>query len=99
MAGATHAAVLVFRYDPAREDAQLQGLRDFIVPDVRRVPGFVAGYWTADHARSETVTFITFGSLRSAEAFAESTEELAPRQLTAGIELLSLRVVEIVARA
>ena len=99
MAEATHATVALFRMDPAMEDAQLQGLRDFIVPSVRDAPQVVTGFWSLDRSAGESVAFITFDSLESAEALAANVRNNAANQTAVGIELLSVRVAEITAHA
>jgi hypothetical protein len=99
MTEATHATVALFRMDLAKEEAQRQGLRDVIVPGVREAPGFVTGYWTLDRAAGESVAFIAFESLETAEALAENVRNNASNQAAVGIELLSVRIAEITAHA
>jgi hypothetical protein len=96
---ATHAVLFVFRIDAAKQESQLQGLRDFIVPGVREEPGFVAGYWTVERDSSETVTFVLFESRVFAERFAKSLRKIGSGRLKVGTELMLIRVVEVVATA
>src|ERR1700755_2574786 len=95
----THATIATFRMDLAEEAVQRQGLHDFIVPSVRQAPGFVAGHWTLDHDSSESVAFILFDARDAAADFAENVRANAPNQVAIGIELLSIRIVEIAASA
>jgi hypothetical protein len=95
----THATVATFRMDRAREAEQKEGLRRIIVPGVRKAPGFIAGYWTLDRELSESVVLITFDSREHAEALAVNVRENAANQARVGIELLSIRVVEVTASA
>jgi hypothetical protein len=94
-----HATIATFRMDRAREAEQKDGLRRMIVPGVRKSPGFVTGHWTLDRELSESVALITFDSREHAEAFAVNVRANAANQAAVGIELLSIRVVEVSASA
>ena len=63
------------------------------------VPGFVTGCWTLDRATSESVVMITFDSIEAAEALANNVRANAPHQTAVGIELMSIRIVEVSASA
>ncbi len=99
MTDATHATLATFRMDLTREAEQREGLRHVIVPGVREAPGFVTGCWTLDRSERESVVLVTFESLSTAESFAESVRANAEHQRAVGIELMSVRVVEVSARA
>jgi len=99
MTDATHATLATFRMDPNREAEQREGLERLIVPGVRSAPGFVSGCWTLDRPEQESVVLVTFTSAATAEAFAESVRANAEHQRAVGIDLVSVRVVEVSARA
>lgn len=67
--------------------------------DNRSSPGFVTGCWTLDRATSESVVLITFDSIEAAEALADNVRANAPHQMMVGIELMSIRIVEVSASA
>ena len=48
---------------------------------------------------SESVALITFDSMEAAHALADTVRASTPRQLTVGIKLQSIRVVEVSASA
>jgi hypothetical protein len=85
--------------DLRRESEQREGLERMIVPGVRAAPGFIAGCWTLERSTSESVVLVTFDSLETAERFAESVRANAEHQRAVGIELVSVRVVEVSASA
>ena len=85
--------------DLSREDEQRVGLQQLIVPSVREAPGFVTGCWTLDRETSESVVLVTFESAECAEAFVRSVRGNAAQQAAVGIDLISLRVVEVTAQA
>ncbi len=85
--------------DLSRETEQREGLNRMIVPSVTASPGFVAGTWTLDRDRNESVVMVTFDSRSHAEAFVDNVRMNAPHQLMVGIELLDVRVVEVSASA
>ena len=95
----THATLAIFRMDLSREAEQREGLERMVVPGVRQAPGFVAGCWTLDRDTSESVVLITFDSHDHAEALASNVRANAPQQAAVGIELRSIRVVEVSASA
>ena len=99
MSNPTHATVATFRMDLSREAEQREGLTRMIVPGVRSSPGFVTGYWTLDRSTSESVALITFDSIEAAESLADNVRANAPHQMAVGIELISIRVVEVSASA
>jgi hypothetical protein len=99
MGTANHATIATFRMDLTREPEQRDGLRRMIVPGVRDAPGFVAGCWTLDRTESQSLVLVTFDSLENAEAFARSVRANASNQKTVGIDLISVRVVEVSANA
>ena len=99
MSTPTHATLATFRMDLSRETEQRAGLERLIVPGVRAAPGFVSGCWTLDRDTSESVVIVTFDSKEHAEALASNVRANAPHQKDVGIELLSIRVVEVSASA
>jgi len=99
MSSSTHATIATFHMDLSREAEQRDGLNRMIVPGVRKSPGFVTGCWTLDRDTSESVVLITFDSLDTARRFAENVRGNAVNQRAAGIELLSIRIVEVSATA
>lgn len=85
--------------DPSLEAEQRQRLEQMIVPGVRQAPGFITGCWTLDRDTNESVVMITFDSIEDAETFASNIRANLQRQAAVGIELLSIRVVEVTASA
>lgn len=96
---ATHATLATFRIDLAREADQQRVLEDVIVPGVMKAPGFVSGHWTIDRDAGDSTVLVTFESAADARSFASDVEANAPNQARAGLELLSIRLVEVVAIA
>ena len=96
---ATHATLATFVIDLSREAEQRQVLDDLIVPGVMKAPGFVAGYWTLDRDAAESTVLVAFESAVDARNFAGSVEANTPNRARAGIELRSIRIVEVVATA
>jgi hypothetical protein len=99
MTESTHAVLATFAMDLDRESEQREALVGFIVPGVQSAPGFVSGHWTLDRDASESVALVTFESEETARAFAGSVRGNAEHQQALGITLLSVRVVEVTARA
>jgi hypothetical protein len=99
MSDATHATLATFRMDLRKEAEQRDGLRRLIVPGVRDAPGFLSGCWTLDRPGSESTVLVTFDSSTAAEAFARGVRANAEAQRAVGIDLLSVRVVEVTASA
>jgi hypothetical protein len=99
MAHPTHATLATFRTDLSREEEQRIGLERFIVPGVRQFPGFVSGLWTLDRSAEESVVVISYDSRQAAEAMAANIRGNATNQKAAGLELVSVRILEVAARA
>ncbi len=96
---ATHATLATFRIDLSREAEQQQVLENVIVPGVMKAPGFVSGHWTVDRDAGESTVLVAFESAVDAKSFAGSVEANAANQAQAGLELVSIRIVEVVASA
>ena len=93
----THATAATFRLDLANEVAQRDALEQMIVPGVRNAPGVVSGTWTLDRDRSETLVVITYESREAADAMASNIRGNAENQRASGLELIEVRVLEVVA--
>ena len=85
--------------DLSRESEQRDGLSRMIVPSVSSSPGFVAGTWTLDRELGESIVMVTFDSAENATTFAENVRANAPYQAAVGIDLLTIRIVEVSATA
>ena len=99
MATATHATLATFEMDLSREVEQRAVLDSVIVPGVAASPGFIAGHWTLDRASAESFVLLTFESAEHAEAMAARVRANAENQRHGGLELLSIKVLEVVATA
>lgn len=99
MNGPSHATLATFRMDLSREAEQRAGLEQMIVPGVRRHPGFVAGTWTLDRAQGTSFVMLTYDSVAAAESMKENILANAEGQRAVGIDLVSVRVLEISATA
>ena len=99
MSAPRHATLATFRMDLSRETDQRMGLEQMIVPGVKRHPGFVAGTWTLDRADSTSFVMLTYDSLDAAEAMVASIVANADGQRAVGIDLVSVKVLEISATA
>ena len=96
---ATHATLSTFRVDLSREADQRRGLEEMIIPGVRRAPGFVAGHWTVDREAAEGTVLLLFESAADAAGMVEGIRANAGNQARVGLELVSTRIVEVVASA
>jgi hypothetical protein len=99
MAAATHATLATFQMDLSREGEQRLVLENVIVPGVMASPGVVSGHWTIDRTTSESFVLLTFESAEHAQAMAANVVGNAENQRSVGIELSSIRVLEISAVA
>lgn len=93
------AVLATFRVDLGREDQQRRLIDDVILPSVRKAPGFVTGYWTLDRDAGEGVVLVTLESAVDAAGLADAVRANAPNQARAGVDLTSIRIVEVVASA
>src|SRR4051812_15026648 len=93
----THATIATFHMDLGREDEQRAGLEQMIVPGIRNAPGVITGHWTLDRSTAESVVLITYDSSTAAEDMAANIRANAANQKAIGIELVSVRVVDVLA--
>jgi hypothetical protein len=99
MAKPTHATLASFHIDLTQEEDQRAGLEQIIVPGVRRHPGFVSGTWALDRETSESFAMLTYESRAAAEAMRDNIISNAENQRAVGIELITIRVLEVSASA
>ena len=81
--------------DLSREAEQRAVLEQVIVPGVSASPGFVSGHWTLDRDGSQSFVLLTFESAEHAEAMASNVRANAENQHAAGIDLVSIQVLEV----
>jgi hypothetical protein len=70
-----------------------RALRSQVVPRIRELPGFQAGYWT--RPGSSGVSLVVFDSEDAAKAAAEQVRSVAPQ----GVTVDEVEVREVVAHA
>ena len=99
MAEATHATVTTLRRDMSMQAKQEQSFREMFKRGFGDIPGFVAGIWMFDRGATETVIVHSFDSLEHAEEFADMVTNTADRQAAHGLELVSVRVTEVLGTA
>lgn len=88
-----HAVVVnVTRHDPEKSE---EAVRNDVAPRVSKMPGFIAGYWTA--AGSSGLSMVVFESEEAANAAAEMVRGggIAPDSVTVD----TVEVREVVASA
>ena len=93
----SHATAATFRIDLTNEPAQRAALENVIVPGIRSAPGVVSGTWTLDRDRSETLVVITYEDRDAAETMAANIRGNAESQRASGLELVEVRILEVVA--
>lgn len=86
-----HAVVV--RVSITEEGAALAALRDEVVPQVSRAPGFIAGYWTRKD--NTGLSMVVFESEEAARAASERIPGIVPE----GVTLEDVEVREVVAHA
>ncbi len=83
--------------DAGQSEEQLRELRERIVPNIRRSPGFAAGYWMQDPATGKDHTLLVFESEEAARGCKGTVEQNSRRQAEVGVHRELLTVVEVVA--
>ena len=99
MNGPSHATLASFRMDLNREAEQRKVLEQMIIPGVREFPGFVSGHWTVDRGAGESLVLLTYDSLAAAEAMANNIRGNAENQRTVGLDLMEVRILDVLASA
>lgn len=94
-----YALVSVWTMAEGRLDDQLRGLHDQVVPRARKLPGFVAGYWTRDRVTGKAHGLGVFENEADARHLKEFIEGDTKRAAEAGMTYDSLAIVEVLASA
>lgn len=84
-----HAVVVTVTVNDA--EASLNRLRDEVVPQVKQMPGVVAGYWTRKDDKG--ISMVVFESEDGANAMSERVPTIVPDEVT----LENVEVREVVA--
>jgi hypothetical protein len=82
-----------FRMDLSREDEQMCGLNEMVVP------GFLSGTWTLDRKGATSHVLVTYQTRGAAQQMAAHIRDNAANQRHAGLELVDVKVLEVVAVA
>jgi|SRR4051794_30897009 hypothetical protein len=99
MSGATHATITTLRRDLSKAEMQRQAFETMFAHGFDDVPGFVSGLWTFDPEAGDFVIVHSFDSRDAAATFASMAEENARRQAALGLELVSVRLNEVLGSA
>jgi hypothetical protein len=86
-----HAVVVTVTIED--EEPGLRELREQVVPEVSRAPGFVAGYWT--RKGNSGMSLVLFDSEQAAQNASERVRGAVPR----GVTMEDVEVREVVANA
>ena len=92
-----YAVVAVWQLGAQPLEVQVRSLNEHVVPNVGRTPGFIAGYWTHDHATGKSHSFIVLDSEAAARAFKDFVESNSQSQARFGVILEQISMVEVVA--
>ncbi len=96
-----YAAVGVWNMEAENWEEQQRGLHEDVIPMVKKIPGFVSGYWMADETARKTYTTSVFEDEAAAQRFASFVlgEMRQGKQAEAGIKNESITVVKVLAEA
>ncbi len=96
-----YAAVGVWNMEAGSWEEQQRALHEEIVPMVRQVPGFVAGYWMVDKDTAKTYTTIVWEDEEAAQRFKGFVlgDERQEDQAGAGVINESFVIAEVLAEA
>lgn len=99
VAGHWYAVVGRWYADPERGADQDRELHDVIVPAVRELPGFVAGFWTRDPESGRDHTTIVFDDEGAARAFKAALDADRRHAATVGVTNDYLIITDVLAEA
>lgn len=95
-----YAMIAIFSMDPAMKEQQMAHLHGAIVPMVRKMPGFVAGFWSYDHAANVSYGYIVLENEEAAKRLMAGVRASADDNAAAhGVRFERAAVAEIVAAA
>jgi len=94
-----YAVIGIWTLDEALRAEQLRALRDEIVPQTTRAPGFLHGYWTHDPETGKAHTMIIFSSSQAAHDYKAQISRRYQAIAQLGIIGDILRTVDVVTSA
>lgn len=94
-----YAVITSVHVAEGQAEAALQNLKQQVVPMVQRAPGFVAGYWTHDHATNEGHSMVLFESEEHARNQLARIQQMAPDGPGPGVTWGIRAVTEVVVEA
>lgn len=97
MTAASYATLAAFHMDTSRTEEQNEFLQTVVAHGVRAFPGVIDGHWTFDRSNAESHVLITFTSLEAAERFRDDVRGNAANQAATGVELIGIRLLEVLA--
>lgn len=87
---ASHVRVAQFEFGPAKIEDGISMLRQFVLPNAQKLPGFVGGFWLADRASGKGVGVTLFDSKENVVA----TREQANKIRTEGASRIGAPIAE-----
>lgn len=86
-----HAVVVQVRIEPGSDLEHRHAiLRDFVIPEVRALPGFLKGSWLNDGAGVGTCIVVFDGEENAQAAVAALTPANGPAVLSAGVSAVEI---------
>ncbi len=93
------AVVIEVNVSEVDRDAGIQRLREWLVPSISRMPGFLSGTWLTGNEHSVGLSLTIWDSEKSAQAFADQFGIGASPQAAASVVRCELREVAATANA
>lgn len=94
-----HAVTAIFSMDPSRKAQLIEELDPTIIKMVREMPGYVAGFWSWDHATNVAYSFTIFEHEEQARALESTVRGMAENNAVPGTRLERIATAEIVGAA
>jgi hypothetical protein len=94
-----HAVAAIFSMDPSRKAQLIEELDPTIITMVRELPGYVAGFWSWDHATNVSYAFMIFEHEEQARVLESTVRGMAEKNAVPGTRIERVATAEIVGAA
>jgi heme-degrading monooxygenase HmoA len=94
-----HARVTHSKREPAKADESIRFVKDTVVPNAKKQPGFKGGYWLMDRTTGKGIGITLWESEETMRASDDASKQLADKATATGTQITGVERYEVVHQA
>ncbi len=90
-----HARVTHSKSEPAKVDETIRFVKQDVVPNAKKLPGFKGGYWLADRTTGKGISITLWESEEMMRSSDEAAKQLVDKVAATGIQITGVERYEV----